>query len=314
MVNGRAISEATAFAPATISNIGMGFDVLGMAVAGPGDTATVTLERGGEGVEVVSIEGDDGKAPREAEKNTAAIAARATLARANVRARIRLSLVKGMPIGSGLGSSAASAAAGALATNLAMGSPLRKADLIGPCLEAEQVVAGRHADNIAPSLLGGLILVRSVDPVEVIRLPIPDGLYVAVTTPAVEVLTKDARAALPREVGLETLVRTTADIAGFVSACYTNDVDLLSTCIVDRFAAPSRMGLIPGGAEAIEAAERAGALGASISGAGPSIFALCRSEESASHAAAAMGEAFEARGIMSSSIVSAGDCPGARAL
>lgn len=311
---GTMLDEVTAFAPATVSNLGPGFDLLGLAVSGPGDTVTARRVPG-EGVRIARVEGDGGVLPREAARNTAGIAAAATLRRAGVSAGVELELRKGMPIGSGLGSSAASAAAAAYAVNLLLGSPLRVEELVEPCVEAEATVSGRHADNVAPALLGGLVLVRSVDPVEVLRLPVPAGLHVAVVTPAFELSTREARAVLPATVPLQAMVRNTAHAAALVAACYTGDLELLRRCVVDEVVAPARAALIPGCGAVVGAALDAGALGSSISGAGPSIFALCRSEESAQEAAAAMRAAFrEAGGLDSSAVVSPADAPGARAV
>jgi homoserine kinase len=303
--------EITAFAPATVANLGPGLDVLGLALAAPGDRVTVRLAPG-PGVTISAIDGDGGGLSLDPTANTAGIAAAATLAKAGVATGVSLTLVKGMPIGSGLGSSAASAAAAAFAVNLLIGSPLRKIDLVEPCLAAEAAVSGRHADNVAAALLGGLILVRSIDPLDLVRLPVPEGLVVAVVTPKMELSTRAARAVLPAEIPLGALVHNTAHAAAFVSACYSCDLALLGRSLQDAVATPARSPLIPGCAEVIEAALDAGALGSSISGAGPSIFALCRSERSAAEASAAMISAFKASGLVADAVVSPADCPGAR--
>ncbi|MDP3773904.1 MAG: homoserine kinase [Gemmatimonadales bacterium] len=303
----------SAFAPATVANLGPGFDVLGLALAGPGDTVTARFaaERG---VRIVSITGDGGALPADAQRNTAGIAAARTLERAGVAVGVELEIAKGLPIGSGLGSSAASAAAAALAVNVLVGSPLRKTELIAPCVEAEAAVAGRHADNVAPALLGGLILIRSIDPLDLIRLPIPQGLTVAVVTPRHVVDTRAARAALPRDVPLPQMVLGTANLAAFASACFSGDLALLARCMTDDVVTSARAHLIPGCADVIAAALKAGALGSSISGSGPSIFALCHSERMAADAARAMSEAFLRAGLESSTVLSPADCPGAREL
>ncbi len=300
-----------AFAPATIANLGPGFDVLGLAVAGLGDTVRARISDT-PGVHITAIHGDGGVLPTEPDRNTAAIAATETLKAAGIDANIELEIHKGLPLCSGLGSSAASAAAAAFATNQLIGSPLRKHDLIGPCIEAEAAVSGRHADNVAPSLLGGLVLIRSMDPVDLIRLPIPDGLTMVVVTPATELPTREARAVLPPTVPLSTMVATTAQIAGLVSACYSGDLSLLSRSLEERVVTPARIGLIPGGAEALDAALGAGALGASISGAGPSLFAMCRSARSARATAAAMVQAIDNAGHSASIHISPANCPGVR--
>jgi homoserine kinase len=304
-------NEITAFAPATVANLGPGLDVLGLALATPGDHVTARL-KAGSGVTIATVTGDGGALPLDPATNTAGIAATATLAAAGITTGVALTLEKGMPIGSGLGSSAASAAAAAYAVNLLIGAPLRKIELVGPCLVAEAAVSGRHADNVAPALLGGLILVRSLDPLDLVRLPVPEGLVVTVVTPAMELATRTARAALPKDVPLESLVANSASVGALVSACYSGDLGLLARSMTDAVATPARAPLIPGCTQVIEAALDAGALGSSISGAGPSIFALCRSERSAGEVAAAMIGAFAAHGLRSSAIVSPADCPGAR--
>jgi len=303
--------EITAFAPATVANLGPGLDVLGLALYAPGDRVTARHTQG-PGVTIEKVTGDGGTLSLDPTTNTAGVAAAATLAKAGIATGVSLTLEKGMPIGSGLGSSAASAAAAAYAVNLLIGSPLRKVELVGPCLAAEAAVSGRHADNVAAALLGGLIVVRSLDPLDLVRLPVPEGLVVVVVTPRMELSTRTARAVLPKEVPLASLVRNTANIAAFVSACYSGDLGLLGRSLTDEVATPARAPLIPGCAEVIEAALNAGALGSSISGAGPSIFALCRSKRSAAEVSAAMVEAFGASGLAAHAIASPADCPGAR--
>jgi homoserine kinase len=228
---------------------------------------------------------------------------------------IELEVEKGMAIGTGLGSSAASAAAAATAVNLLLGSPLRKAELVGPCVQAEAAVAGRHGDNVSPSLLGGLVLVRSLDPPDVVRIPVPEGLTVVVASPAFELPTKEARAALPPSVPLRSLVRSTANIGALVAACFAGDRALLARSLDEDVVVPVRAKLIPGGPEVMRAALDAGALGSTISGAGPSIFALCHSELRAQAVGQAMAEAFRVHGGLDSAVLlSPADAPGARAV
>ena len=304
------MEEITAFAPASVSNLGPGFDVLGMALGGIGDE--VTVRRSSEsGVRIARIEGDDGVLPRLAARNTAGVAAMATLELAGVAVGLELDLRKGLPIGSGLGSSAASAVAAAFATNALIGGPLRKRDLIGPCLEAEGLVSGRHGDNVAPSLLGGLVLVRSLDPLDLVRLPVPEGLWLAVVTPKFILETRHARGVLPKEVPLQAMVANSANLGAFVTACHTSDLTLLSRAIVDDVVAPCRMALIPGAQEAVEVALAGGALGSSVSGAGPSVFALCRSRSHALEVGGTMVQAFADAGQESRCHVALADCPGA---
>ncbi|TNE89781.1 MAG: homoserine kinase [Deltaproteobacteria bacterium] len=305
------MSAVSAYAPATVANLAAGFDILGLALEGPGDTVTARLSDH-PGVRIAAITGDNGVLPRDAEDNTAGIAAISTLKRAGVDVGIELSLHKGLPIGSGLGSSASSAAAAAMAVNLLVGSPLRKSELIEPCLDAEAHVSGRHADNLAPALLGGLVLVRGVDPVDVVRLPIPEELVVAVVSPDFVLETKKARAVLPDEVPLSAMIRNSANLASMVAACFSGDLSLLGRSVTDEVVTPARAKLIPGCTEVIDTALSHGALGASISGAGPAVFALCRSRRSAREVGAAMQTAFAAAGLNSVLHVSKATAPGAR--
>ncbi len=303
--------QVTAFAPGTVANLGPGFDVLGLAIEGPGDT--VIARRAPGGLRIATVTGEGGALPTDVDANTAGVAARETLRRLGIdpaTAGVELEVHKGMPIGSGLGSSAASAAAAAYAVNLLCGAPLRREDLIGPCVEAEAVVSGRHADNVAAALLGGLVLVRSVDPLDVVRLPTPSGLRLVVVTPDFELPTRAARAALPAQVSLKAMVTHAAQLATVVAACYADDPALLTRGLRDPVVTPARAALIPGGEAVMRAAEVAGALGSGICGAGPSLFALCHAAGVARAVEAAMLAAFAAAGLTARACVSPLDCPG----
>ena len=302
------------FAPATVANLGPGFDILGLALLEPGDR--VVARRVPEpGTRLAAVRNDGGTLPWEPTANTATIAAAEVLAMAEIEVGVELELDKGVPIASGLGSSAASAAAGALAVNLLLGSPLRKRDLIKACLEAESAVSGRHPENAAAALLGGLVLVRSADPLDVVRLPLIDDLTVVVVTPEFELTTKKARAVLPTEVSLQAMVRNSADLGALVAALHSGDLGLLGRTIDDRVVTPARAELIPGCREVFKAAVDKGALGSTISGAGPSVVSLCHSVRNAKEVAAAMQAAFlDTAGLRSGSVISSADCPGARKL
>ena len=287
----------TAFAPGSIGNVGPGLDILGLAVAGDGDAVRAEW-RDEPGVRIL----DPGhpELPVEAERHSAGLAAQAVLRRVKdvaVRDRgIGLSVRKGLPLSGGQGGSAASAVAGAVAVNELLGRPLDHAQLIDACLDAEEVVAGRHADNIAPSLLGGLVLIRSMDPLDVIQLPVPGELHVVLAKPEQRMRTAEARAVLPREVSRAVALHQAAQVAAIVAAFALGDYELLARSVDDRIAEPARAGLLPGFAEAKAAALAAGALGSSISGSGPTAFALARGRESAGKIAAAMADAYRARG------------------
>jgi homoserine kinase len=303
--------EIRAFAPATVANLGPGFDVLGVALGEPGDRVRVR-RREPDGIELVSITGDGGRLPRDAASNTAGIAAAAVLKRAGVTTGLALELEKGLPLGSGLGSSAASAAAAAWAVNRLLGGPLGEVALVEACLDAESAVSGRHADNVAAAILGGIVLVRCVDPLHVVRLPVPAGLALAVVTPRFELETRRARAVLPGEIALGTAVANQANLAGLVAALHSRDLDLLSRCLEDRLATPFRAPLIPGATAVMRAARDAGALGSGISGSGPTIFALCEGDRAAARAAGSMIDAFRDAGLASEAAVSTISPVGAR--
>jgi homoserine kinase len=288
-----------AFAPGSIGNVGPGLDILGLAVAGEGDAVRAQwLDEPG----IRMLDPGHPELPREAERHTSGLAARAVLRRlgdAAARGRgIGLSVRKGLPLSGGQGGSAASAVAGAVAVNALLGGRLGPVELIEACLDAEEAVAGRHADNIAPSLLGGLVLIRSTDPLDVVRLPVPADLYVVLARPEQRMRTADARAVLPRQISREVALHQAAHVAAMVAALALEDYALLARSVDDRIAEPVRAGLLPGFAEAKAAALAAGALGSSISGSGPTAFALARGRENAERVAAAMAAAYRARGTV----------------
>jgi homoserine kinase len=286
--------RSTAFAPATVANLACGFDVLGLALDEPGDTVTVELTEA-PGLTIAEITGDGGRLSREAEKNTASVAARKVLEKAGGRPGIRLTLHKGLPLASGMGSSAASAVAAALAVNDLLELSLGYSEILAAALEGERVAAGAgHADNAAACLYGGLVLVRSNEPLDIVALPVPPGLSVAILHPHVEMSTKDSRVLLGDHVRLTDAVRQWANVGGLVSGLHSGDLDLVSRSLSDFIAEPVRSRFVPGFAEVKRAAIDAGALGSSLSGSGPSIFALCRSIESASAVARKMADAFAA--------------------
>lgn len=304
----------TVFAPASIGNVCVGFDTLGLALPTFGDRCTATaFPLTNEGVLSMSVSGEPGTEPwpEPSESNAAYIAARMVLARFG-RGSVELSLYKGLPTGSGLGSSSASAVAAAQATNLALGNPLRPTQVLECCLIAEAAVSGRHADNIAPSLLGGLVLVRRTDPLDVVRLPVPAGLTVVLIRPQLSLLTSEGRGVIPESMLTPDAVAHAANLGSFVAACYSGDLDLMGRCVVDPIAEPARIDMIQGGAEAISAMRSAGALAASISGSGPALFALCRSAQSARGIAEAGVSAMQAAGVDATHVIAPADNPGAR--
>ena len=301
--------QATAFAPGSVGNVGPGLDILGLAIGGAGDEVTLSW-RGGRGI-VVSDAGHL-DLPDDPARNTAAIAAQAVLTRAGVTQGIALVVRKGLPLSGGQGGSAASAVAGAVAANYLVHAGLGVAELLACALEAESTVAGRHADNLAPSLLGGLVLVRSLDPMDLIRIPVPATLRVVLAHPDQQLRTRDARAVLPAEVTRATALQQAANVAALVAAACLGDLAMLGRALDDHIAEPARAPLLPGFLAAKAAALAAGALGCSISGAGPTAFALVEGDANGRMVAAAMVAAYAAAGITATARVATVDSEGAR--
>ncbi len=283
------------FAPATVANLGPGFDVLGLALSRPGDELEAELADQ-PGVEIVDVTGDGGALSRDPLKNVVGRAAADVLRRAGARNGLRLWLHKQMPLASGLGSSGASSAAGAFAANELLGRPLSMRDVVLSAMEGERAASGTpHADNVAPSVLGGIVLVRSYDPFEILSLPVPDDLRVVVVHPHCAVSTAEARRLVKdRTYTLEAIVSNVGNAAALVAALYRGDLPLLGRSVDDRIIEPLRAQLIPGFAPVKAAALSAGALGCSIAGSGPSVFALAADQESQDAIGAAMQASFRA--------------------
>src|SRR6516165_4905196 len=274
------MQSVTAFAPATVSNVACGFDVLGFALGAPGDEVSVTPA--GSGVHIDAISHDGGRLPRDVDRNTAGVAARALLQRIGHPGGVALSIRKGLPLSSGLGGSAASAVAAVVAIDALFRTNLPLDALLECAFAGEQAGAGSaHADNIAPCLYGGFVLVRRALPPDIVRLPVPPGLTAVVVHPDLEIETAQARALLGDTVSLGDAVRQWANLGAFVHALHAADFDLLSRSLEDTIAEPRRARLVPGLALIKRAAADAGALGSSLSGSGPSLFALCRGDDTA---------------------------------
>ena len=266
------------FAPASVANVAVGYDVLGFAINEPGD---YVLLRDGDkpGLVIDKMDGDKNRLPREVMKNTASYAAYRFLEYLGETDRpLKMTIQKRMPFGSGLGSSAASAVAGVFAVNEFLKLNMHKTDMLRFAVEGEQLADGSyHADNVAPSLLGGMVLIRDNATLDVTKLYIPKGLMAVVFYPHIQILTKDSRSILADTVTLEQHIHQSGNLATLVAALYNSDFDKIGRCLDDIIIEPQRAGLIPYFYEAKEAAMNAGALGFSISGAGPSMFALCNS-------------------------------------
>lgn len=280
------------YAPATAGNVICGFDVLGLALGEPGDRVTA-LPREEPGVAIGRVTGDGGRIPRDAERNSAGVAAAALLNRFGIEAGVELVVEKGLPLSGGMGGSAASAVAAVVATDALLGIDADQATLLECSLEGEKVASGSaHADNVAPCLLGGIVLVRSGARRPVVSLPVPAGLSAALLHPRVEVATRDARAVLPDVVSMEDAVTQWGNTAALVAGLFRGDLDLVADALVDRVAEPARSSRIPGFHAVKKAALTAGAVGFGISGAGPSMLAICASPSEAERVGKAMEEAF----------------------
>ncbi|MGZ8867223.1 MAG: homoserine kinase [Thermoanaerobaculia bacterium] len=279
------MSIATVFAPGSIGNVGPGFDVLGLAVEGIGDRVTVELSDGP--ARVAEVTGRDAElVPRDPARNVASIAAAAWLRNAGIAKQAVVSIQKGLPLAGGLGGSAASSVGGALAACLAAGHRADQNAIIAAALEGESAVAGRHLDNIGACVTGGLALCRSVDPIDVIGIPIAAPWSIVLLSPRVRIETKQSRSILPRAWENALWIQQMANTSALVHAFATGDAELLRRSLDDRFAEPVRAPLIPNFFEVKKAALEAGALGCSISGGGPTIFAIVA--EGAHACAAAM--------------------------
>jgi homoserine kinase len=279
--------SATAFAPATVSNVACGFDVLGFALDAPGDEVTAHVIDAG--VRIDAIEGDGGRLPRDAARNTAGVAVLALLTKLGERRGVGLTISKGLPLSSGLGGSAASAVAAVVAADAVLGANTPRDTLMACALEGERLGAGSaHADNVAPCICGGFVLVRRVSPPDVVQLPVPAGLTAVVVHPELEIETARARALLGTTVPLADAVKQWANLGAFVHGLHVGDFRLLGRSLEDAIAEPRRAPLVPGLAVIKRAAIDAGALGASLSGSGPSLFALCEGMATAQRVAESM--------------------------
>lgn len=282
--------QFTAYAPGSIGNVGPGFDVLGLAVDGIGDRVTVTLTKRESRVE--SIVGRDAAlVPLNPARNCAAIAANAYLLPYGFRAIVAID--KGLALAGGMGGSAASSVAGAYAAALALGQAPSQRDILAAALEGESALSGRHLDNIAPSVVGGLALCRSVDPIDVVKLPVAADWWIALVTPDVRIRTKEARALLPDLTDRATWIQQMANTTALAHAFAIGDGALLGRALDDRYAEPRRASLIPHFYDMKKAALDAGAFGCSISGSGPTLFAIAPDQSTATECAAAMRRAFE---------------------
>ncbi len=298
-MSARAAPErATAFAPASVGNVAIGFDILGFSVEALGDRVSVS-RRAAPGVAISAVRGVAGELPQEPRDNTAGRALLAMQEALHLEFGFVLEIDKGIPLGSGLGGSAASAVGAVVAANALLPTPCGKLELLKFAMAGEAVASGsRHVDNIAPALFGGLVLTVGIDEPRVKQIPVPAAVRAVTVHPHMFLATAKARAILSRSVELSDFVWQTAHLAGFISGCYTDDLDMIRASFEDVVIEPQRQALIPGFQEVRRAALAAGALGCSISGAGPAMFAWTL-EPSAPAVLAAMRREFAARELAS---------------
>jgi homoserine kinase len=303
----------TAFAPASVANVGCGFDIMGFALKGYGDKVTVKINQGTDN-SIISMSGPyAGLIPAGRDKNTAGVAVDAYLAATSGQnICLNIALEKNLPLGSGLGSSASSSAAAVFAVNELLGRPLEIKELIPFAMEGERIACGSaHADNVAPSLLGGFVLIRSYDPLDIVQVKCPDDLFCSVVHPHIELKTSDARRILKHEIPMQDVIRQSANTAAFMVGIIREDFELIGRSINDLLAEPRRIQLIPGFEAVKKVALKSGAIGCGISGSGPSVFALCRGESLANELAGKIQNAFSVAGLESDAMISSLNSPGA---
>lgn len=283
------------FAPATVANVSCGYDAMGFALQGLGDEMFFS-KTNSKTVTISKIEG--AKLPFEVNKNVAGVVALNMLKDSDADFGVDIQIFKNFKPGSGLGSSAASAAGTAFAVNQLLNNKYSNLELTKFAMQGEVTACGSAiADNVAAAIYGGFILVRNYDPLDIIQIPSPSELTATIIHPQIEIKTEDARKVIKSEIPIKTAIAQWANVGGLISGLHTNDFDLISRSLVDHVAEPQRKHLIPHFDTIKNAALKSGALGASISGSGPSIFALSKSTEIANNVAEAMDMVYKNSGI-----------------
>ncbi|HEY5917310.1 MAG TPA: homoserine kinase [Chryseolinea sp.] len=306
------MKSVKAIAPATVANVSCGFDIFGFAVEAPADEVILTLKKE-PGVVIKTITGDGGRLPMESDRNTSGVAVEAFLRKIDSNQGVEIVLNKKLPLGSGMGSSAASSVAALVAINHLLNEPYSREQLLPFAMEAERIACGSaHADNVAPSLLGGFVLIRGYEPLDVAKIPTPANLYCTLVHPHLELKTSDSRRVLKSTIPLKDAVTQWGNIAGLVVGLMKPDYGLIMRSLNDVVAEPIRSLLIPGFAEIKEQAIRSGALGCGISGSGPTIFALSTEYAIANNVAAAIQKQFADMKLKSDVFVSKINDDGAR--
>ena len=285
------MNEIKIFCPATIANLSCGFDVLGLCLATAGDEMIIR-KSDLKGVRITKIVGAN--LPLETENNVAGVAALAMLEEVETEFGFEIEIYKNIKAGSGIGSSAASSAGAVFGINELLGRPFTRKELVKFAMQGEKLASGNaHADNVAPCLLGGFTLVRSSNPLDIIKIDSPSELYATVVHPQIELKTSDARSVLKQTVSLKSAITQWGNVGGLVAGLYTNDYELIGRSLHDEIIEPVRSMLIPGFDLIKKTAYENGALGSGISGSGPSIFALSKGKETADKIAKAMSKVYD---------------------
>ena len=306
------MKKIKAFAPATVANVCCGFDVLGFAVNAPADEVILTL-RNEPGILVKSISGDGGRLPLDPQKNTASVAIQSYLKQLNSTQGVEIELIKGLPLGSGMGSSAASAVAALVGINYLLDEPLTRKELIIHAMESERIACGSaHADNAAPSLLGGFVLIRDYASIDVVKVPSPPDLFCTLIHPHLELKTEDSRKVLRGSISLKDAVIQSGNIAALMIGLMQHDYELISRSLKDVIAEPIRSVFIPGFEEIRKKVKEAGVLGFGISGSGPTVFALSKTLAIAERAGDVAKQHFKELSLPSDVYVSTVNQEGAR--
>ncbi len=283
------------FAPATVANLSCGFDILGCCMDNVGDEMVISLTPD-PGVKITKIEGAN--LPLETHKNVAGVAVEAFLKEYNKDVGVTIEIFKRIKAGSGIGSSAASSAGAVWAVNHLLDNPFTPNQLVKFAMEGEKLASGNaHADNVAPALLGGFTLVRSYNPLDVVKLNTPKELMLTVIHPQIEVKTSDSRSVIKNNVSLKKAIQQWGNVGGFVAGLFTEDYDLIGRSLEDVIIEPLRSILIPEFNAVKKAAITNGALGCGISGSGPSIFAISKGQETANKVANAIREVYNKTGL-----------------
>lgn len=289
------MKEIKIFCPATIANVSCGFDVLGLCLDSIGDEMIVRTTKT-PGIKISKITGQD--LPLNPEKNVAGVAAIELLKNMEIESGFEIEIHKKIKPGSGIGSSAASAAGVVFAINELLGRPFSKTELVSFAMQGEALASGAaHADNVAPALFGGFTLVRSYQPLDVVKIHTPSELYATVVHPQIEVKTADSRSVLKQNVPLKKAIIQWGNLAGLISGLYTEDYGLISRSLHDEIVEPLRSVLIPGFDEVKAACIKQGALGSGISGSGPSVFALSKGRQTAGKVAGVMSSIYDNYGV-----------------